>query len=123
MVGIEGAWTDGRPEASAEAAARGTGVPPNSLAKPRCRWCDPPMRRALILLLPPSALALSVPWWWSAGGGAGRVLGFPAWGAYAIAAAVGYAVLVAVLVGRYWDLSACGDGRDGDHDDDRADRR
>jgi hypothetical protein len=79
------------------------------------------MRRALILLLPLAALFPCVPWWFSEANG-DRILGFPVWGAYAIGAAAGFAALVAVLVGRYWEMSASGDGLDDDSHDDAADR-
>ncbi|MCH2061894.1 MAG: hypothetical protein MK183_14820 [Verrucomicrobiales bacterium] len=63
------------------------------------------MSRLLILLLPVFGLVFSVPWFFSGDSGE-RFLGFPSWVVYALLAAAAYALVVAVLIGRFWDVSA-----------------
>ena len=63
------------------------------------------MSRLLILLLPVFGLVFSVPWFFSGDSGE-RFLGFPPWVLYALAAAAAYAAVVAILIGRYWEVSA-----------------
>ncbi|MEM1060178.1 MAG: hypothetical protein AAGK14_13095 [Verrucomicrobiota bacterium] len=53
----------------------------------------------LILLQP------LVPWWFS-GYTSGGVGGIPVWAAYAIVTCILYALVVCLLLGRYWDEQA-----------------
>ena len=66
------------------------------------------MNRPLLYILTILALALTVPWFFS-GDSDKRILGFPVWAAWAVGASALYAVLIAFLIGRYWDLSAGGE--------------
>lgn len=61
--------------------------------------------RLLILVLPILGLGFSVPWLFTGDSGE-RFLGFPLWVVYALAAAAVYALVVAVLIGCCWDVSA-----------------
>ena len=63
------------------------------------------MSRLLILILPVIGLVFSVPWFFNEDSGE-RFLGFPSWVVYALLVAAGYALLVAFLIGRFWDVSA-----------------
>ena len=63
------------------------------------------MSRLLILILPVIGLAFSVPWFFNEDSGE-RFLGFPSWVGYALLVAVGYALMVAFLIGCFWDVSA-----------------
>lgn len=63
------------------------------------------MSRLLILILPVIGLAFSVPWFFNEDSGE-RFLGLPSWVGYALLGASGYALLVAFLIGRFWDVSA-----------------
>lgn len=60
-----------------------------------------------------AALALTVPWFFPAGS-SWRLWGIPAWALYAVGASVLYAALIAWAIGRFWELSAGGDGEDED---------
>ncbi len=71
------------------------------------------VRRVLVLLLPLALLALSVPWPFVADSGR-RLLGLPVWAVYSLAMAALFAITVAVMIGRCWELSAGGDDDDGD---------
>jgi len=73
------------------------------------------VRRLFIFSLPLIGLAVTVPWGFSRDGGQGP-FGLPGWAVYSLAAGLGYAVLVAILFGRCWELSAGGDD-EGDGDD------
>ena len=70
------------------------------------------MNRPLLYSLTLLALALTVPWWFS-GDSDVRILGFPAWAAYSVIASAFYAVLIALCISWFWDLSA-GDEEDGE---------
>lgn len=48
---------------------------------------------------------MTVPWFFTDFNGA-IILGFPAWALYSICMTVLYAVIIAVLIGRYWSVSA-----------------
>jgi hypothetical protein len=72
------------------------------------------VRRVFILLLPLIALALSVPWPFVEATGR-RLFGLPVWVIYSIAAAALFAITMAVLIGRYWEIAA---GSEDDEDDD-----
>jgi hypothetical protein len=61
--------------------------------------------RLLVLVLPVFCLVFSVPWFFTGDTGE-RFLGFPSWVVYALAVAAVYAVVVAVLIGFCWDVSA-----------------
>jgi hypothetical protein len=61
--------------------------------------------RLLILVLPIFGLVFSVPWFFTGDAGE-RFFGFPSWVVYALLAAAVYAVVVAVLIGFCWDVSA-----------------
>lgn len=61
--------------------------------------------RLLILILPVIGLVFSVPWFFNEDSGE-RFLGLPSWVVYALLVASGYALLVAFLIGRFWDVSA-----------------
>ena len=63
------------------------------------------MNRPLLYLLTILALALTVPWFFT-GDSEARLLGFPLWAAWAVGASFIYAVVIAICIGRYWDLSA-----------------
>jgi len=63
------------------------------------------VRRFIILVLPILGLVGSVPWLFTGDSGE-RFLGFPSWVVYALAAAAVYALVVAVLIGCCWDVSA-----------------
>ena len=63
------------------------------------------MKRLLILVLPIIFLFLSVPWYFVEYSSA-RLFGLPFWFIYAIAGSISFAVLMAVLIGRYWEVSA-----------------
>ena len=75
------------------------------------------VRRALILSLPLLALGLCVPWFFTQPNDA-RPFGVPVWAAASVGAAAVYAALVAILTGRFWELSASGE----DDLDDEPDR-
>ena len=70
------------------------------------------MKRLLILVLPIIFLFLAVPWYFVEPS-PGRLFGLPFWFIYAIAGSVSFAILMAVLIGRYWEVSA----RSEDNDD------
>jgi hypothetical protein len=59
----------------------------------------------MILVLPIVGLVFSAPWFFTGDSGE-RFLGFPSWVVYALFAAAAYAVVVAVLIGCCWDVSA-----------------
>ncbi|MCP4846681.1 MAG: hypothetical protein GY899_01890 [Verrucomicrobiaceae bacterium] len=59
----------------------------------------------MILLLPVFGLAFAVPWFFTGDSGV-RFLGLPSWVVYALSAAALYALLVAVLIGCCWNVSA-----------------
>lgn len=61
--------------------------------------------RLLILILPVIGLVFSVPWFFHGDSGE-RFLGLPSWVVYALLAAAGYALMVAVLIGCCWNVSA-----------------
>jgi hypothetical protein len=70
------------------------------------------MRRVVIFLLPFVALVATVPWWFGSDDGS-RLFGLPGWAVYSLAASAVFAVVLATLLGRYWDLSAGSDDDDG----------
>ena len=63
------------------------------------------VRRALILSLPLIGLLCCVPWPFTESSDS-RLLGLPVWAAYAVGTTALFAALVALLIGRYWELSA-----------------
>jgi len=68
------------------------------------------MTRFRLYLLIAIMLLLTVPWWFSAST-EGRVFGMPVWAAYSLGMSVLFAVVMAALLSRFWNLSA---GRDDD---------
>ncbi|HIL55465.1 MAG TPA: hypothetical protein EYG40_10575 [Verrucomicrobia bacterium] len=72
------------------------------------------VKRLLVLLLPIVFLFLAVPWYFVESS-TDRLFGMPSWFIYAIACSISFAVLMAVLIGRYWEVSA----RSEDNDDSR----
>lgn len=61
--------------------------------------------RLLVLVLPVFCLVFSVPWFFTGDSGV-RFLGLPSWVVYALCAAAVYALVVAVLIGCCWNVSA-----------------
>jgi len=59
------------------------------------------------------ALVLTVPWFFTNFDNK-MVWGFPLWALYSISMSVLYAMLIAILIGRYWDISA---GKDENEED------
>jgi|TARA_B110000438_G_C15638452_1_gene574189 hypothetical protein len=70
------------------------------------------VKRLLVLLSPIVFLFLAVPWYFVEPS-SDRLYGMPLWFIYAIAGSISFAVLMAVLIGRYWEVSA----RSEDNDD------
>jgi uncharacterized membrane protein YhdT len=58
-----------------------------------------------------TALALTVPWFFT-DFNTQVFMGFPIWAVYSIFATILYAVLIAVLLGRFWDSIANEDNSD-----------
>ena len=69
------------------------------------------MPRALILCLPLVVLVVGVPWYFTESSD-WRLFGLPAWVVFSIGAAFVFACVVAVLIGRCWELSAGSDEGD-----------
>jgi|TARA_B100001250_G_scaffold298984_1_gene260582 hypothetical protein len=70
------------------------------------------VKRLLVLLSPLVFLFLAVPWYFVEPSSA-RLFGIPFWFIYAIAGSISFAILMAVLIGCYWEISA----RPEDNDD------
>lgn len=70
------------------------------------------MKRLLVLLSPIVFLLLTVPWCFVEPS-SDRLFGMPIWFIYAIAGSISFAILMAVLIGFYWEVSA----RSEDNDD------
>lgn len=58
-----------------------------------------------IFLISIIALVLTVPWFFIDFSNT-TVLGFPLWAFYSIVMSVLYAAVIAIMLGRYWDVSA-----------------
>lgn len=69
------------------------------------------VRRIVILILPLLALVATVPWWFGSDDGS-RLFGLPGWAVYSLVAAAAFAVVLATLLGRCWELSAGSDDDD-----------
>ena len=78
------------------------------------------MVRVAVFGLPMLVLAMGVPWFF-VGQSEGRVLGLPLWAAYAVAADLVFAVVLAFMIGRFWNFAA-GSGSDDDDDGGAAGR-
>ena len=72
------------------------------------------MKRLLVLLSPIVFLLLTVPWCFVEPS-SDRLFGMPSWFIFAMGGSIIFAVLMAVLIGRYWEVSA----RSEDNDDSR----
>ena len=72
------------------------------------------VKRLLVLLLPIIFLFLAVPWYFVESS-TDRLFGMPFWFIYSLGGSLSLAVLMAVLIGRYWEVSA----RSEDNDDSR----
>ena len=70
-------------------------------------------KRSLLFGITLAALILTVPWFFFEESDT-RIFGFPNWAAYAVAASVIYAALIAFCVGRFWDLSGGEEERSGE---------
>ena len=69
------------------------------------------MKRLFFLLLPLVFIIISVPWFFSKTS-ENMILGLPYWVAFSLLGAACFALLMAILIGFGWELSA------GKHDDD-----
>ena len=63
------------------------------------------MKRLFYLLLPLIFLTISVPWFFVDTSDK-KILGFPHWVAFSILGAFCFAVLMATLIGFFWEVSA-----------------
>jgi uncharacterized membrane protein len=63
------------------------------------------VKRLLVLLSPLVFLFLAVPWCFVEPSSV-RLFGIPFWFIYAIAGSISFAILMAVLIGCYWEISA-----------------
>ena len=72
------------------------------------------VKRLLVLLSPIVFLFLAVPWYFVESS-TDRLFGMPFWFIYSMGGSISLAVLMAVLIGRYWEVSA----RSEDNDDSR----
>ncbi len=63
------------------------------------------MTRTRLWLLIAALLVSTVPWWF-VGRTDTRILGMPAWAAYSLAMSILFALVMALLLPRYWRLSA-----------------
>ncbi|MFQ5581776.1 MAG: hypothetical protein ACE5F3_03995 [Mariprofundaceae bacterium] len=68
------------------------------------------MARLRLYLLIAVLLILTVPWWFTVPADR-QILGMPAWAAYSLGMSVLFAVVMAALLKRFWELSA---GKDDD---------
>lgn len=66
------------------------------------------MRPAAVFALSILCLVATAPWFFGASGDT-QVFGFPPWAFYSFCMTGVYAVLLAVLIGRYWSMLAGGD--------------
>ncbi|MDP6726010.1 MAG: hypothetical protein QF847_02000 [Candidatus Marinimicrobia bacterium] len=58
------------------------------------------MTRSKALLISISALVLTVPWWFTESNR--TILGLPEWAFYAVFTATIYSIIIAYVLGKYW---------------------
>ena len=71
------------------------------------------MTRARLYALIGLLLVLTVPWWFGSPSDS-HIAGLPIWAAYSLAMSILFAVVMAVLLHRFWALSAGGEDGEGD---------
>ena len=69
------------------------------------------IKRLVIFLISFTALVITVPWFFT-DFNEEIVFGFPLWALYSLSMSVLYAIIIAVLIERYWNVSAGEDEQD-----------